>query len=272
MNNFYSNIGLIGCGAMGSALAKGMIKKGGVNPSTVYLYDINPDRQNKLASELKAKATKDYRELVSSCRIIFIAVKPQDTTSLLGIISPNINNEHIIISIAAGITINFMKNCLPADTKIIRLMPNTPCLIGEGTIIISLGEMVSKKEFFEVENLLKPLGITLRLPEKLMDAATGLSGTGPAYVFLFIETMIDAGVSVGIRRDVASKIVIQNVVGSARMLQANSKHPAELRNTVTSPAGTTAAALHIMEDSGFRSCLLKAIIGATKRSEELSRG
>ena len=273
MNKNEVTIGLIGCGAMGSALAKGMVERGGVAPDSVYLYDLNKERQAKLAEELNANNTDSYEDLVPKCRILFIAVKPQDTGGLLNEISQFIKHDQLVISIAAGISISFIKSCLPAETKIVRLMPNTPCLIGSGTIVISIGETVTEVEFKAVEELLKPLGLTIRLPEKLMNAATGLSGTGPAYVFLFIETMIDAGVSVGIRRDVASKMVIQNVIGSAMMLEDNNgKHPAELRNAVTSPAGTTAAALHILEDSGFRSCLLKAVIEATKRSEELSRG
>ncbi len=267
-----NNIGLIGCGAMGSAMAKGMIERGEVDPASIYLYDLNTQRQKDLAYELKAHPAENYGELVETCRHIFIAVKPQDTEGLLYSIRPMIKSDHVIISIAAGITISFIQSCLPPETKIVRLMPNTPCLIGEGTIIISIGDAVSTEEFKEVDRLLKPLGLTLRLPEKLMDAATGLSGTGPAYVFLFIETMIDAGVSVGIRRDVASEMVIQNVIGSARMLQENSTHPAELRNTVTSPAGTTSAAMQVLEESGFRSCLLKAVIEASRRAEELRRG
>lgn len=270
MHNNY--IGLIGCGAMGSALAKGMIERGGVDPSAVYLYDLNKERQSELARELNAHPAKDYAEILKNCRYVYIAVKPQDTEGLLYSIRSYIEADHIIISIAAGITINFIESLLPPGTKIVRLMPNTPCLIGEGTIVISIGDAVTDEEFKAVERLLKPLGLTIRIPEKLMDAATGLSGTGPAYVFLFIETMIDAGVSVGIRRDVASDMVIQNVIGAARMLQEINTHPAELRNTVTSPAGTTSAAMQILEEYGFRSCLLKAVIEATKRAEDLRRG
>ncbi len=267
-----TRIGLIGCGAMGSAMAKGMIKRGNIDPTTVYLFDLNKERQEELVEELGARSAASYEETANACQKIFIAVKPQDTEGLLYSIRPYVKPEQIIISIAAGITIDFIQSCLPAGTKIIRLMPNTPCLIGEGTIVISIGETVTKDEYREVDDLLKPLGLTIRLPEKLMDAATGLSGTGPAYVFLFIETMIDAGVAVGIRRDVASKMVIQNAIGSARMMLENTNHPAELRNIVTSPAGTTSAAMQILEEYGFRSCLLKGVIGATTRAEELRRG
>lgn len=269
MNN---NIGLIGCGEMGSAMAKGMIVRGGIEPTSVYLFDLNKQRKNDLAAELKANSVKNYTELVSNCRYIFIAVKPQDTEGLLYSIKPDIKSDQIVISIAAGITIYFIESCLPTETKVVRLMPNTPCLIGEGTIVVSIGDAVTEDEYQAVGALLRPLGLTIRVPEMLMDAATGLSGTGPAYVFLFIETLIDAGVTVGIRRDVASEMVIQNVIGAARMLQENNKHPAELRNIVTSPAGTTSAAMQVLEESGFRSCLLKAVKEATRRAEDLRRG
>ncbi len=265
-------IGLIGCGAIGSALGKGFVQKVGIDPSLVYLYDINKERMHVLAEELSAVPTESLSEIVPHCQHIFIAVKPQDIEGLLYSIREMINREQIFTSVAAGITINFIESCLSYESKVIRLMPNTPCLIGEGTIAISAGEHVTEDEREEVEKLLKPLGLTIRLPEDLMDAATGLSGTGPAYVFLFIETMIDAGVSVGIRRDVATDMVVQTIIGSASMMLENSKHPAELRNTVTSPSGTTASALHVLEENGFRSCLLKSVIEATKRAKELRRG
>ncbi len=266
------NIGLIGCGAMGSALARGMIGRGGVDPNTVYLYDLNEERKNILASEVKANTAPGLDDFIPLCKHVFIAVKPQDTEGLLYAVKPLIQPDQIYVSVAAGITISYIESCLYPGTKVIRLMPNTPCLIGEGAIVISTGESVTDEERQVVERMLKPLGLTMRLPENLMDAATGLSGTGPAYVYLFIETMIDAGVSVGIRRDAASKLVIQNVIGAAKMLDSNAQHPAELRNIVTSPAGTTSSALLTLEEEGFRSCLIKAVREATKRSEELRLG
>lgn len=265
-------IGVIGCGAMGSALARGMVKAGDIDPQSLYLYDLDQERMNQLAGDIKANPVSNLADFVPLCSHIFIAVKPQDTEGLLYSIKPFIQPEQVFVSIAAGITIDFIEACLISGTKVIRLMPNTPCLIGEGTIALSTGDAVTDEERREVEKLLKPLGLTLRLPEKLMDAATGLSGTGPAYVYLFIETMIDAGVSVGIRRDVASKMVVQNVIGAAKMLESNVQHPAELRNTVTSPAGTTSSALLVLEETGFRSCLIKAVREATRRSEELRLG
>ncbi len=271
MNN--KKTGLIGCGAMGSALAKGIVKRVGMDPTQVYLYDLNPERVEELVLELNAVGVKSLEEMIPHCQQIFIAVKPQDIESLLYSIKDLVREGQIFASIAAGITISFIQSCLPSYSKVIRLMPNTPCLLGEGTIAISAGDNVTSEERNDIEELLESMGKTIRIPEYLMDAATGLSGTGPAYVFLFIETMIDAGVAVGFRRDVASEMVIQNVIGSARMLQENSKtHPAELRNSVTSPAGTTTAAMNVLEEFGFRSCLLKSVIAATDQAEKLRRG
>ena len=267
-----SNIGLIGCGAIGSALVKGMVTFGNIDPGSVYLYDLSVERKNQLAAEYNCKIAENLNDFIPYCKKVFIAVKPQDIEGLLTSIKPLVQTGQIYISVAAGITKNYIESCLLPGTKIIRLMPNTPCLIGEGVIVISAGDTVPENERQEVENLLKPLGTTIRMPEKLMDAATGLSGTGPAYVYLFIETMIDAGVSVGIRRNVASKLVIQNVIGAAKMLDSNTQHPAELRNIVTSPAGTTSAALLTLEEEGFRSCLIKAVMEATRRSESLRFG
>ncbi len=266
------NIGLIGCGVMGSALVKGMLTQGDIEPSQVYLYDLNEERKQQLAAEFKAIPAENLAAFIPYCRHVFIAVKPQDTEGLLYSIKPMVKPEQIYISIAAGITIDFIESCLPSGTKVVRLMPNTPCLIGEGATVISTGDAVTEQERKAVEKLLKPLGLSIRLPENLMDAATGLSGTGPAYVYLFIETMIEAGVSIGIRRDVASKLVIQNVIGAARMMESNSQHPAELRNNVTSPAGTTSSAMLVLEEEGFRSCLIKAVREATRRSQELRLG
>lgn len=265
-------IGLIGCGEMGSALARGMVKAKVISPSAVFVYDLNKERESLLATELKSNAAETLEQMVPYCRFLFIAVKPQDAGGLLESIKNLVYPEQIVISIAAGITVGFIEKHLPEGTKVIRLMPNTPCLIGEGAVVISTGNTVTDEERKEVERMLESLGLVVRFPESLMDAATGLSGTGPAYVYLFIETMIDAGVAVGIRRDVASKLVIQNVIGAARMLEQNVHHPAEMRNIVTSPAGTTSSAMLVLEESGFRSCLIKAVIAATKRSKELLRG
>jgi pyrroline-5-carboxylate reductase len=254
---------------MGSAMARGITKQGGISPARVRVYDINEERSKRLNRELGVVAVDSPAEMIPFCRHILIAVKPQDIEGLLGSLQGLVRPEQLVTSIAAGISTQTLQDALSPGCKVIRLMPNTPCLIGEGAIAMSAGKGVSEAEREEVMHLLKPLGLTIQVPEKLLDAVTGLSGTGPAYVFLFVETLIDAGVTVGLNRDVASKLVVQTVIGAARMLQENNIHPAELRNNVTSPAGTTCAALQVLEETGFRSSMIKAVIEASRRAGEL---
>lgn len=235
----------------------------------VRVYDTNEERAKELSRELGVEAVEDLTEMIACCRHIVIAVKPQDIEALLDLLKSLVRPEQFVISIAAGISTEMLQDGLSPDCKVIRLMPNTPCLLGEGAVAMSAGETVTEEEREEVIQLLLPLGLTIQVPEKLMDAVTGLSGTGPAYVFLFVETLIDAGVTVGLNRDVAGKLVVQTVIGAARMLQENNIHPAALRNNVTSPAGTTCAALQVLEETGFRSSMIKAVIEATRRAREL---
>ncbi len=265
-------VGLIGCGAMGSAMARGFAKVGGVDPADIRIHDMNKERMNALAGELGVQSVDDLAELTCYCRHIFIAVKPQDIERLLQSIRKLIKPQHLVTSIAAGISIKMLEDNLPEGSKVIRLMPNTPCLVGEGATAISTGQTVTAEERTEIVQLLEPLGLIIPVPDRLMNGVTGLSGTGPAYVFLFVETLIDAGVNVGLNRDVATSLVVQTVIGAARMLKENGKHPVQLRNEVTSPAGTTCAALRVLEEEGFRSCLIKAVMEATSCSGALSGG
>lgn len=266
-------IGLTGCGAMGSALVRGMVLRGGIVPDSIFVYDLDAGRRNVLARELGVVATAGLDELVHRCRYLFIAVKPEDVKALLNDLKPFVLPEQSIVSIAAGITLQMLENGLPSGTKVIRLMPNTPCLAGEGTIALCSTGTVSPEETAEVITLLQPLGLTVSVPEKLMDAVTALSGSGPAYVYLFAETLIDAGVAAGLPHDIAVKLALQTMLGSVKMLQENpGLHPAEMRNRVTSPAGTTSAALQVLEEAGFRGAVIKAVLAATRRSEELQNG
>ena len=264
-----NRIGLIGCGAMGSAIARGMINKGGVEPVAVQVYDVKRERSEKLAQGLQLVAAPDLAAMIPCCRHIIIAVKPQDMAALLKAIAPLVKPHQLITSIAAGITIQFIASLLPPGSKVIRLMPNTPCLVGEGAIAISSGAGVSAAEEEEVSALFRPLGLVVPVGEHLMNAVTGLSGSGPAYVFLFVEALIDAGVNVGLPREVASALVVQTVFGAAQMLRESKQHPAELRNAVTSPAGTTSAALQVLEEAGVRGSLGKAVMQAFRRAGEL---
>lgn len=265
-------IGIIGCGAIGSALAGGIVEKGVEDPADVRVLDIDPARIEKLVNKLKVQPAAGTGDIFANCTYIFIAVKPQDVESALREFQPLVQPHHVIISAAAGISTTFIESRLPAGSKVIRIMPNTPCLIGQGAVAVSSGGAVTGSEIDNVEKLLEPLGLTVSIPEHLMDAVTGLSGTGPAYVFLFIESLIDSGVMMGLSRDVASRLTIQTIIGATMLLlQENGIHPAELRYNVTSPGGTTCAAIEVLEEKGFRNCLTKAVTAATLRAGEFKR-
>ncbi|HOB28976.1 MAG: pyrroline-5-carboxylate reductase [Dethiobacteria bacterium] len=265
-------IGIIGCGAMGTALARGIAASGAISPADLWIYDLDKQKADAAAGEMGLQTAAGPEELFGQCRYIFVAVKPQDVAAAVDswkdLYRPGV---HLLISLAAGVTIKFYEERLPAGSKVIRLMPNTPCLIGEGAVAMSAGSAVSPEEAAAAGQLLSHLGLTVPVPESLMDAVTGLSGSGPAYVYLFVEALIDAGVTAGLNREIAAKLAVQTVLGAARMLQESGRHPAELRNEVTSPAGTTAAALAVLEKGSFRGDLIAAVMAATERAGELKR-
>ena len=265
-----SGIGIIGCGAMGTALARGIASSGAVNPGEIRLFDLDKKRAAAAAGQWGLQVAAGPEELLQKSRYLFVAVKPQDVAEAVlswkGLFRPD---AQLLISLAAGVTIKFYERQLPPGSKIIRLMPNTPCLVGEGAIAMSTGGAVSAGESAEVRELLGPLGLTLPVPEKLIDAVTGLSGSGPAYLYLFVESLIDAGVSAGLNHEIAARLAVQTVLGAARMLKESGRSPAELRREVTSPGGTTAAALKELENRSFRGSLITAVAAAAERAGEL---
>ena len=265
-----SGIGIIGCGAMGAALARGIASSGAVDPADIRIYDRDKQRAAAVAGEWGLRVAAGPEELLQKSGYLFVAVKPQDVAASVNswkeFFQPG---AHLLVSLAAGVTIKFYRELLPAGSKIIRLMPNTPCLIGEGAIAMSAGSAVSAGEAAEIKELLGHLGLTLAVPERLLDAVTGLSGSGPAYLYLFVEALVDAGVNAGLDHETASQLAVQTVLGAARMLKESGRSPAELRREVTSPAGTTAAALAALENRSFRSSLITAVKAAVERAGEL---
>lgn len=265
-----SGIGIIGCGAMGAALARGIASSGAVSPADIRLYDRDKKRAEAAAGEWGLRVAAGPEVLLQKSRYLFVAVKPQDVAGAVNSWKKHFQpGAHLLISLAAGVTMQFYRELLPAGSKIIRLMPNTPCLIGEGAIAMSTGSGVGAGEAAEIKELLAGLGLTLAVPEKLLDAVTGLSGSGPAYLYLFVEALVDAGVNAGLDHESASKLALQTVLGAARMLQESGRPPAELRREVTSPAGTTAAALAVLENRSFRGSLIAAVEAAVERAGEL---
>ena len=263
--------GIIGCGVMGAALARRLAASGKIAPPELWLFDVEGQKSAAVAMELGAKAATEPEALFRQCRYIIVVVKPQDVKAAASgwaeLFQPP---GPLLISLAAGITTRFYEALLPEGSKVIRLMPNTPCLIGEGAVAMSAGKAVTPQEAAEVEDLLRCLGLVVPVPEQAMDAVTALSGSGPAYVYLFIETLIDAGVNLGLNRATARALAVQTVLGAAQMVRDSSRHPAELRNDVTSPGGTTAAALEVLDGGRFRGDLISAVKAAARRAGELS--
>jgi pyrroline-5-carboxylate reductase len=208
---------------------------------------------------------------VETSDLIVLAVKPQNMAALLDEVAPAVQPRHLIVSIAAGVTLGQLALTLGHDRRLIRVMPNTPCLIGASASGYAPGEMATPEDVALVERLLNVVGIAFRLPERLIDAVTGLSGSGPAFVYTVIEALSDGGVRVGLPRDVATALAAQTVLGSARMVLETGLHPGVLKDQVTSPGGTTIAGIHALERGGLRAALIDAVEAATKRSVELGK-
>lgn len=265
-------IGFIGGGQMAEALIKGMIAAKLYTSDDIYLIEPNSVRREHMEQKYNVHCFDSAELFWQSCEIVLLAVKPQVMSAVLESAKPHVTNHHIVISIAAGIPIRFYEESLGSNGfKIIRVMPNTPALVLEGTSAISCNKNVSDKELRMAENIFNAVGISVILDETYLDAATGLSGSGPAYVFTFIEALIDAGIKVGLTRYTAETMAVQTVLGAAKLMQREKKHPAVLRSMVTSPGGTSIAAHHFLEKKGFGGILMDAVEIATNRSKDLGK-
>jgi pyrroline-5-carboxylate reductase len=265
------SIGFIGGGQMAEALIKGLIQSGTVNRNLIGVLEPVEQRKSYLESTYSIKTYEQPSDLLTKTDVIVLAVKPQIMARVLTDIKELISGQ-LIITIAAGLPLSFYADKLQsADIPIIRVMPNTPALILQGASSLCGNSRVSDGDLQFANTLFSAIGTTVLIEEKLMDAVTGVSGSGPAYVFSFLEALVDGGIKVGLSREVATELAIQTVVGSARLVQETGKHPAELRAQVTSPAGTTISALHVLERSGFNGIVMEAVETACKRSGELGK-
>lgn len=254
---------------MGRALIKGLTGASGIPAKNIIASDMREDRLEQLKTNYRVKVTQDNRKAVKQADVIVLAVKPGDIPKVVQEISSEIDGKKIVVSIAAGVKISEIQSHLPKRAKIVRVMPNTPAMILEGAAALAAGDQVKDRDLSVVRAIFDSVGQTVVLDEKLMDAVTGLSGSGPAFVSLFIESLIDAGVFAGLPRAVAKTLVVQTVFGSVKMLQGNIEHPSQLKDMVTSPAGTTVAGLRVLEDEGFRGIVMDAVEAAVLRSREL---
>jgi pyrroline-5-carboxylate reductase len=262
-------LGFVGGGQMAEALIKGLLSKELLKPGRITASDLSEDRRNHLKESFGINITSENKEAVTGSEIVILAVKPQVMSIVLEDIGPVVSSNHIVVSIAAGITIHSLEKRFPKGTRVVRVMPNTPALVQAGAAALCKGTVASPGDLDIVRQILEAVGKAVVVPEALMDAVTGLSGSGPAYVFTVIEGLIDAGVREGLPRTVAQELVVQTVLGAALMCQNTGKHPAELTAMVTSPGGTTVAGLHVLERAALRGILMDAVRAATERSREL---
>ena len=261
-------ISFIGGGVMGEAIIKGVLAKGIAKPDDIIVSDPVQARQELLSKQHGVKAATDNLKAVEGTEVVVIAVKPQDLLKVLGELK-GLSPQQLVISIVAGATLDTLRQGLAHDC-IVRTMPNMPAQVGEGITVWTTTSGVSEQQKRMASSILSALGEELYVHnEKYIDMATAVSGSGPAYVFLVIEALIDAGVHIGLPRNMAEKMVIQTVLGSAYSAKVTGKHPAELKNKVTSPGGTTTEGLLQLETGGLRSLLLRAVIAAYDKSKNL---
>ena len=265
-----NNIGFIGGGQMGEALIKGIIQSKSYLPENIHVADPSATRREFLSTTYNIKTYDSSINVIQNCATFLLAVKPQMMNMVLAQCKEAITCDHLIITIATGIPIATYVNTIGIeDLKVIRVMPNTPALIGESASALAASSSVTATEMSTTEALFNKIGCTVVIDESQLDAVTGLSGSGPAYVFSFVEALIDAGVAQGLSRPISEKLALQTVAGSVKLLQQNGEHPAVERAKVTSPGGTTITALQVLEKEGFQGIIMDAIAAATKKSKEL---
>jgi pyrroline-5-carboxylate reductase len=264
-------VGFIGAGQMATALARGLITSGFIAADHVVAGDVFAAARERFVAETGGRAVESNAEVLAAADIVFLAVKPQQMAHVLADIQGQVTSEHLIVSIAAGVSLSSIAAILGDDCRLVRVMPNTPCLVGASASGYALGHAAHPDDGELVERILSTVGIAVPVPEKLLDAVTGLSGSGPAYVYQIIEALSDGGVCMGLPRDVATKLAAQTLLGAARMVLETGAHPAALKDAVASPGGTTIAGLHALERGGVRGILMDAVEAATLRSAELGR-
>lgn len=262
-----TTIAILGAGKIGEALLSGLISAG--RPvDTLTISERSEERTAELVARYGVKATTPG-EAAAAADVLVVAVKPQDIDALLDQIAPAITDGTLVVSVAAGIPTSRYEERLPAGIPVVRVMPNTPIVVREAMSAISPGTHADAEHLQLVQDLLSSVGKVVRVPESQQDAVTALSGSGPAYFFFLVEAMIDAGILLGLPRSVAAQLIIQSAVGSATMLRDSGEHPVTLREAVTSPGGTTIAAIRELENHAVRAALLSAIEAAAARSTEL---
>ena len=265
------HIGFLGAGKMASALAKGFVAARIVSPQQIIASDVIEAARTAFAADVEVQTARTNAEAVKFARVIILAVKPDQVAGVLAEIKPLFTGNHLLISIAAGVTLAKLESALPSGARVIRVMPNTPALVGAGASGYALGANATAEDAALAQRLLGAVGLAFAVKESLLDAVTGLSGSGPAYGFLMIEGLSDGGVAAGLPRDIATRLAAQTLLGAARMVLETGLHPGALKDMVTSPGGTTIEGLHELEKGRVRGALMNAVRAASDRAKQLGQ-
>jgi pyrroline-5-carboxylate reductase len=264
-------IGFLGAGKMATALARGWVAAGLVRPACILASDPLPEARDTFQREVGAGAVAENRAVVEGSDVVVLAVKPQTLMPVLAEIRHVLTQRHLVVSIVAGVTLAQLTGSVGPSIRVVRVMPNTPSLVGACAAAYSPGGAATAEDAQLVEKMFQAVGVAYRVPEKLLDAVTGLSSSGPAFVAVIIEALSDGGVGAGLPRDIATALAAQTVLGTAKMVLELPVHPGALKDMVASPAGTTIAGLHALERGGVRAALMDAVVAAARRAEELGK-
>jgi pyrroline-5-carboxylate reductase len=266
------SIGFLGAGKMATALARGFIRAKLTDADQMVASDPVAAARDAFAKETGGKVVETNVAVVQSAKVLFLAVKPDQVAAVLAEARTHFTGEHLLVSIAAGVPIAKLEGGLSPTARVIRVMPNTPALVGESATGYALGKSATAADGELALKLFSSVGSAFQVKEYLLDAVTGLSGSGPAYVYQFIEALSDGGVAAGLPRDVATKLAAQTVLGSAKMVLETGQHPGALKDMVTSPGGTTIEGLHELEKGKLRGTVISAVRAATEKSKKLGQG
>lgn len=264
-------VGFLGAGAMAEALVAGILKAGVFLPEEIAVSDLLEARRELMREKYRVNSFAENVSLLNAAETVVLAVKPAQAKEALVPLWDYWREGQLLISIVTGLSLKTLAALVPAGIALIRVVPNTPCLVREGTLVLTCGPTVNKEQEELARRILGAVGQTFTLPESLFEAVTALSGSGPAFVYLFIEALSDAGVKAGLPREVATLLAAQTVRGAAKMVQETGRHPGELKDQVTSPGGTTIAGLEVLEEKGLRGVLMKAVGVAYQQAQELRR-
>ncbi len=266
------NLGFVGSGKMATALARGFVRADLVQPGQILGSDAVEAARTTFGREVGARTTAFNPDVPKFASVFLLAVKPAQVPAVLKELRGYVNERHLVISIAAGVPLARLEEALETGARVVRVMPNTPALVGASASAYALGRAATAEDGELVRRLLSAVGLALEVPEPLLDAVTGLSGSGPAYLYLVIEALTDGGVAAGLPRDIALQLAAQTVLGAARMVLESGLHPAALKDMVTSPGGTTIEGIHALEKAGVRGAMMDAVRAAADKARKLGQG